>query len=32
MADGIELNDRDVVTVDSIAPGVRGLRILLVNV
>jgi glyoxylase-like metal-dependent hydrolase (beta-lactamase superfamily II) len=32
MTDGIEINDRDVVTVDSIAPGVRGLGILLVNV
>jgi len=32
MADGIGINDRDVVTLDSIAPGVRGLRILLVNV
>ena len=32
MTDGIEINDRDVVTLDSIAPGVRGLRILLVNV
>lgn len=32
MTDGIEINDRDVVRVDSIAPGVRGLRILLVNV
>src|SRR5256885_9239232 len=32
MTDGIEINDRDVVTVDSIAPGVRGLQILLGNV
>lgn len=32
MSDGIEINDRDVVGLDSIAPGVLGLRILLVNV
>jgi glyoxylase-like metal-dependent hydrolase (beta-lactamase superfamily II) len=31
MADGIEINDRDVVRLDSFAPGARGLRILLVN-
>lgn len=32
MADGIQINDRDVVTFDSVAPGVFGLRIVLVNV
>jgi len=32
MADGIQINDRDVVTLDSVAPGVFGLRIVLVNV
>jgi glyoxylase-like metal-dependent hydrolase (beta-lactamase superfamily II) len=32
MVDGIQINDRDVLDLDNIAPGVRGLRIVLVNV
>ncbi|HZQ94364.1 MAG TPA: MBL fold metallo-hydrolase [Candidatus Sulfotelmatobacter sp.] len=32
MPDGIEINEKDVVALDNIAPGVRGLRIAQVNV
>jgi glyoxylase-like metal-dependent hydrolase (beta-lactamase superfamily II) len=32
MADGIEINEQDVVAFDSVAPGVLGLRIVMANV